>query len=623
MSGFAIAIIGAGPRSLNVIERLCWKLRQQADLPSITVHLIDPGVAGAGAHPPNQSQLLLTNTLASQVTSFSAINPDDPQSGPSGPSFTEWATAAGYRRVGARYEKAAPDQGEPIGDLDYLPRAMLGEYLSYSFRKIVAEAPARLKVVQHRQVATDITTCPETVVLEDGTRLPFNALIVATGHCETMPGVEDRRREAFVERGAKRNAKLAYFPSVYPTEKLADIKPDAVVAVQGLGLTAYDVIAELTVGRGGKFEGEVRDLRYCPSGQEPKILLFSRQSLPYDARGINQKGIDGGHVARFLTASAVGDIRERRRRQTGDARLDFVEDIMPLLRKEMAFGFRSATTGKDIDPQGFLPTDEENRVIDRILSARHLLEADSLAGFQHGVVAHLRSDLSEALKGNVSSPFKAATDTIRDLRAGLCAAIEYGGLLPQSHRHVVENFIAMTNRVTFGPPLIRNAELLALIDAGIVAWAGGPGARVELACEHDRFTIATAFPQESSQVEADVLIIARVSGHKPLQDMRGFSRQLIANGFARPFRNGDYEPYGLDVDRRLRLVRADGSPNLNAWAIGYVTEGPRFHTHALPRPGRASTQLSDAKLLVDDLLATLCQKSAPQKQAAEPLESLS
>lgn len=605
MRNLSIVIIGAGPRALNVIERLCWKIKENPHLPAITVHLIDPGVAGAGAHPPDQSRLLLTNTLASQVTSFSSINPEDPRSGPSGPSFTEWARAQGYRRMGMSYEKAGPDEGDPIGDLDYLPRAMLGEYLAFSFRRIVEQAPARLKVVEHRQLAMEIAKGGKAVVLENGSQLAFDGLIVATGHCETMPGIEDQKRLDFVNTQRDKNPRLAYFPCVYPTSQLATIDPGATVALQGLGLTAYDVITELTLGRGGRFTGTAADLHYHPCGKEPKIRLFSRQSLPYNARGINQKGVDGGHVARFLTKQAVEVARHKRRNETGDSRLDFEQDIMPLLRKDMAFGYRSAKLGMEPDVDGFQPTDEENAIIDRILFPRHLLEKPDLASFCRDIIAHMREDLKEALKGNLSSPLKAATDTIRDLRAGLSAAIEFGGLLPHSHAYLVEQFIAMTNRVTFGPPLIRNAELLALIDAGIIDWAGGPGAKVELDETHGCFAISTPFSKGLTRTKADVLIIARVSGHRPMQDKRGFSRSLIAHDLARPFRNGDYQPYGLDVNRSLRLLRQNGTPSPNAWAIGYVTEGARFHTHALPRPGRPSTQLQDAKILVDDLLETL------------------
>ena len=50
------------------------------------------------------------------------------------------------------------------------------------------------------------------------------------------------------------------------------ISPQAVVAIQGLGLTGHDVIAELTVGRGGRFAETGSRLRYLPSGREPRLL---------------------------------------------------------------------------------------------------------------------------------------------------------------------------------------------------------------------------------------------------------------------------------------------------------------------------------------------------------------
>lgn len=621
MTDLRITIIGAGPRALNVIERLSWKLQEDPTLPPITVHLVDPGIPCAGAHLPSQSRLLLTNTLASQVTMFSTLDPDDPLSGSSGPSFTEWAHTVGYRRVGSGYEKSMIG-GDPVGELDYLPRAMLGEYLAFAHRRILAGAPKTLRVTHHRSEATDVTEEPLFVHLADGTTIACDAAIIATGHCETLPTEIDARRQGFVEANWPSNPNLAYIRSVYPTSRLAALESSAVVAIQGLGLTAYDVIAELTVGRGGSFDGSEASLRYGASGREPKLLLFSRQSLPYNARGVNQKGVDGGYRARFLTADAVAAIRTRRLAATGDARIEFRADIIPLLRKDMAFAHRCAAEGREIDPEGFEPTAEEDAVLDTIVSPRDLLGCNGLNEFRGKIVAHLKADLEESLRGNVSSPRKAATDAVRDLRAGLAAAIEFGGLLPDAHRFVAEHFIALTNRITFGPPLRRNAELLALVEAGIVDWAGGPGATVTMDEDVKRFVILTPFAAGISRVEVDALVVARVFGHRPEEDCRPLSRNMVARGLARPFCNGNYHPYGLDVDRRMRLVRSDGAASNCMWAIGYVTEGPRFHTHALPRPRRASTQLSDAAALVDDLLGALLARRVPKTEIKHPTRIL-
>ncbi|CAF3526358.1 unnamed protein product, partial [Rotaria sp. Silwood2] len=78
--------------------------------------------------------------------------------------------------------------------------------------------------------------------------------------------------------------------------QLYSIPTEATVFVRGLGLSAHDVISQLTVGRGGYFkrDGDAM-LNYYPSGKEPEMFLFSRQSLPFCARASNQKGIGGQH----------------------------------------------------------------------------------------------------------------------------------------------------------------------------------------------------------------------------------------------------------------------------------------------------------------------------------------
>jgi uncharacterized NAD(P)/FAD-binding protein YdhS len=544
------------------------------------------------------------------------MNLFDPSSTESGPSFTDWTRSEGYRRFGTDYRKAS-EGGEEIGDLDYLPRAMLGEYLHHAFRAILQRSPGRLHVVHHGDLAVDASDTPCCVYLESGTKIRCDALVLATGHCELRSSPEDLRRESFVASGRSKNPNLAYISNPYPTSRLDSVSPSDTVLVQGLGLTAHDVIVGLTSGRGGTFVNDRDGLRYLPSGEEPRILLFSRQSLPCNARGINQKGVDGGHVARFLTRESVEALRVMNRLKGGKEQIDFRAQILPLVRKEMAFAYRCSMQRRSVDYDGFQATAAEEARIDWIIKPHELFCCGDLSDFRSRIVKYLTEDLKEARRGNLDSPLKSATDAIRDLRAGLSAAIEFGGLLPDSHQYVVEQFVPMTNRITFGPPLRRNEELLALVEAGIVDWAGGPGARLRLDSDSARFVVETPFISRVESVAGDVLVIARVPGHRPLEDKRSLSRNLVDRGIARPFFNGDYHPHGLDVDPRMRLLRTDGAPNRRFWAIGFVTEGPRFHTHALPRPRRRSTQLSDAAALVDDVFTTLVLPSAAANRVGQ------
>ncbi|SIL76589.1 Putative monooxygenase (salicylate/ hydroxybenzoate hydroxylase [Mycobacteroides abscessus subsp. abscessus] len=92
MSDHQICIIGAGPRGLAVLERLCANERHAPSADRIVVHVVDPYSPGAGSvWRTDQSWHLLMNTVASQITVFTddsvAIDgPIEP-----GPTLYEWA----------------------------------------------------------------------------------------------------------------------------------------------------------------------------------------------------------------------------------------------------------------------------------------------------------------------------------------------------------------------------------------------------------------------------------------------------------------------------------------------------------------------------------------------------
>jgi hypothetical protein len=82
---------------------------------------------------------------------------------------------------------------------------------------------------------------------------------------------------------------------------------------------------------------------------------------------------------------------------------------------------------------------------------------------------------------------------LRDVRATLQAAIEHGGLTPASHRKFLNVYHPAINRAAFGPPLRRNEELLALLDAGVIAIHAGPGSRIEIDENDSTYVLNTKF----------------------------------------------------------------------------------------------------------------------------------
>ena len=389
----------------------------------------------------------------------------------------QWAHLSGYRRHGDRYLRTFEDSGRAITDADHLPRSLLGEYLSWVYRRVVGLLPAHVGVYHHKTRVVDIARHDGgfELALENGARRAADYVFLTTGHGYRKPSAEDRQFLSFVERRRRVNPSLEYYPSPYPIHALAQIPATATVGIQGFGLTAHDVIAALTTGRGGRYvEDAAGDLRYQRSGKEPGLLLFSRNCLPFAARGINQKGLTGRHQARYFTPQAVQSRRQARIAASGDGRLDFQEDAAPdhpgngLCASRRRHWSRGGCRHVRAQP-GRARRHRGHPVAAAQASVR---VAGRVPGFFDALV---RADLREAEAGNLGSPVKAATDVLRDTREALRSAVEYGGLTPASHRYFVEEFNAVTNRISFGPPRRRNLEYLALHAAGIIDIAGGPG----------------------------------------------------------------------------------------------------------------------------------------------------
>lgn len=598
-----VSIVGMGPRGLGILQRIAELSHELSWQAALEVHVIDPGESGQGTHSARQPSYLLTNTVASQVTMFADCR---------GPSLTEWAQAAGYRRFGGSHYLTGDGSGLAIGEHDYLPRNMLGKYLTWVFDQTVRELPSRIRVVHHRDRAIDIEAAgPEQLVvrLHGGFEIRSDFVFLATGHCERAPNDEDRLFGEFAREYARHNSHLIYCPNPYPTDGLASIAPGATVAVQGFGLTAYDVLAELTTGRGGRFERAGNSVRYRPSGREPKILLSSRQCLPFGARGVNQKGITGQHKARFFTREAVLRLREQAFRDRRDKQLDFEEDVLPLVLREMGYAYRAAQEQRPFPPEEYEFGPEDRSAIDSIIDPLRGRRFANLATYKDFIVDHLTTDLRQAEAGNTAGPVKAATDVIRDTRQSIREAVEFGGLTPDSHQTFVSKYVPLMNRIAFGPPRQRNMELLALMDADIVDLGGGPGCRIVPDRRAARFAIESDFALGAERRDADALVIARVDLFRPELDRSPLVRNLLARGLICPYSNGSFRPGGIAIDRDSHPIMATGAPLRNIWAVGYIVEGPRFYTYALPRARLRSQFLDEADASVREMYTQIHQKS--------------
>ncbi len=190
---------------------------------------------------------------------------------------------------------------------DYLPRRFMGEYLAWFYETLVAAAPPNMEVVRHRRG-------PST---SSARRLGGSGCVL-----DERDGDERRPRRAHLrphlQRGAGPGHRVMAAPAALPGRLLRKLASPAgaPMAIGGMGLVAFDLLAALTVGRGGSFDDSGMRKRYVPSGREPEIYLYSRSGVPYCAKSAH--GIDptGDYQPVVCTPGGLGR-REPRWRAPG------------------------------------------------------------------------------------------------------------------------------------------------------------------------------------------------------------------------------------------------------------------------------------------------------------------
>ncbi|KVO62164.1 FAD/NAD(P)-binding protein [Burkholderia stagnalis] len=595
MKRISVVIVGMGQRGLTLLERLHAVLSERELDVGIDLHLIDPSTPGQGIHEWSQPEHLLVNTIAAQITMYCDESVTDAGPVLPGPSFLEWALDRGYKKLDGRY--IVSDEGEPVDENTYLPRAVLGEYLTWVYDRLIDSLPDYVNVINHRRNAVDIVPIDSNrieVHLEGGFRIDANYVFLTMGH--SLGGADgfDRKFENWVEQGKAGNSHLAYFKSPYPITSLNSISSQARVAICGTGLTAADAISALTIGLGGRFEKVSFDrYRYVACGREPKITVFSRQGLPAGGRAVNQKGTYGQYKAKFFTRDFVDVCRAKNLAERGNAQLDFDRDLWPTLRKEMAYVYSSSVSGVWADPASYEIEPEIGAAVDLLMVPAAHLEFVDQAAYRKYVRGHLTEDIADCFAGNVGNPRKAAADILRDIRDNIRHAVDYCRLTPESHRRFLSYWCSISNRIASGPPKERNMEMLALIDAGVLSFFG-PKPDLGYDAQHHCFTLSTDRFAEPVQEAFDVLIRAKVDLFEPEASPSPLVRNMLASGVITPFENGDFKPSGIEITQGVNVINRAGDVIPNLWALGYVVEGAHFYTYVLPRPFSNSRGLQDA-----------------------------
>lgn len=582
-----ICCIGAGPRGLLVLNRLlAW--HRTAPFSPLSVTLIDPQPIGGRVWRGDQAPYLLMNTVSSQITLFYDQTVRDVGPALPGPSLFAWAhnAASGLRQQHA--PAALVTESQHLGANDYASRALYGYYLQWCYTYLRDQAPHNFTIKHLRQSVAAVHRSANGFSVDTAAgQSTYDAVVMALGNSINEPTDEQAALSAYAKAHD-----LLYLPPNFPAEgDLSPLQATDVVAIRGLGLSAHDFIARLTIGRGGRYvPSDHGQLKYLPSGQEPILLAGSRRGFPYHAKALNQKAPGELTQPLFLT-----DAQFAAWQQVGQ--IDGAT-FMSALRHEVEYIYYTRLIElkhPNIDLPAFqlaFAQAPEAALAKLALPKAQRLDWDELlhpqATKDWPATIHdfLAADIAHAAGGSKTDPLGSALEVFRDMRDAVRQLLERHLLSDDEYLDwFLRQFNSINSFLSIGPPRRRNAELLALIDAGVVTLLP-PNMQVQGA--HNRFVITT--DQADVTYRATALIEARVPSPNALVSTNPLIKQLLHDGLAAPLTlqlsaEKRLQTGALLVDRHThQLLDAHHRTQGRLYCWGVPTEGIHWLTNASPRP---------------------------------------
>ncbi len=470
-----IAIVGFGPRGLGALERLIAHQGTPASTP-IEVTIFEPHpTPGAGpAYDPRQSPFLLMNFPAVKIDL--TRNAGGPATSFDGGSFSEWAGADPVRA-----ESWCP------------PRALVGRYLSAAAANLIDSSPFTVELLPEPVLAM----CPASQgwLVESRSRsVRFDEVLLAVGHA--------------------------------PQRSLARRSPDLAeaglqVGIRGFGLTAIDLILELTEGRGGRFDPDGgASLRYSEAGAEPSSIV------PRSRHGrsmLVKPELARSRAPQEMLMTAIARSRDEVLQLPVGSGIDRLGAVVASLSADL------------------LPLDDVQAVAENWIRAACKGQLEPAPDPAGAISRSLRIASGEAAP-DLNWALGLAWRTIYP---AIVERYSHGGL----RKYEYEPFrllAAELERLAFGPPPVNGAKLLALVDAGIL-------------------DLSVLGEPESGQAQIELDAVTEPPGlllhQAPLADLVAVDAVRVPSG-AR----------GIEITRSAFCVGADGEPTQGLAACGRLTE---------------------------------------------------
>lgn len=527
-----VVIVGGGPRSITLIERI-GSLAQGP----VEITVVDDSELGVGrVWRVDQPRSVIMNAVAVDSTMFfdESVTVDGPRH--EGPAFFEWCHS---EHAAALPEADLAAEAAAVQPYTCVSRALYGAYLRWHAGEVLQGLPTDVTVRQVPGRVTDIAPAGaawKVSVTAADTLLELRApsVVLAIGWGLPTPSTE-------VPAGKR-------------------------VLLQGLGLSFIDAVILMTEGRGGRFEtasaddrGRTVRLRYVPSGDEPQIFAFSRSGVPFSAKPAWTGRPRIPAMPNLERAAAAWDFS-----QPGD----FETQLWPAIERDALQAYRDAGGTEDLTS------------IDRTLPLQEPFADDD--AYRAAVLDYLHADIDECLAGE-PSPLKAMHLALNAARPMLARFMRFDGLTPQGFADY-RSFMRWVGLIGCVPPLERNQQLVALIEAGVLTLVRG-------------------------ETEADVVIDARAPKPSPRQ-ADGLLPTLRRAGRATTYAvGGTFPTDALRIDPRDGSVHGADGPQPGLYSVGIPSEDQRGQTIFAPIPGTDSDVFHEAHATASAVLAMIPERT--------------
>lgn len=614
-----VAIIGAGPRGLAVAERL---INLAEDDTKLDIQIFDPYAIGGRVWDPfiSQNQQFLMNTVIDQITLF---NDDSIENGGKplpGPNLRQWLAGqaatflAAHPEFDSFYQQEVARLKQPG---DFASRGMMGVYAAWFFEWLTQRVRQNQTLTFTQQAVTQVTPIGQKfqLTLADGMQILSDQVVMALGHSDDYLSEEEAGFKTFAAEN-----QLKYVAPMHPAEAdLSAFDENDTIIVRGLGLSFFDYLSALTVGKGGQFvRNAAGELDYIPSGHEPHVIAGSRGGFPLHARGVNEKDTSELYVPKFFTLPALDALRA-----AGGGHLQY-DDFEKLVVKELTYKYilnqlaimpnRLPYDQAEALRQALLTSDDltatakafgldDIPVFDIDLIRNPARDLDAAVDYAAWFKTYLRADIADAKLGNKHAPFAGTFDIMRDIRDRIRYVIEHEYFDADEYEKFLRQFKPFDVSVSVGPPLERIEQLLALIEAGIFEVTAP---QIHVDTEGQQFVARDVRQQE---FRGNALIEARlgatdiaISRNPVIENLR--QQGLLVQPTRTRADGSTYQLGAATFDRQtFEVIDQNGNKVPHLYIYGITLEGLKWFGTVIPRPGVNTVILREAAWIAQRILA--------------------